>query len=65
RPRYGILLFVLFNLPYLTRIGTVSDPPVALLTASLAVTWLALLWLASAGELAVSQRNAEPFAKTA
>lgn len=65
RPRYGILLFVLFNLPYLTRIGTVSDPPVALLTASLAVTWLALLWLASTGELAVSQRNAEPFAKTA
>lgn len=62
--RSGIPLFVLFNLPYLSRIGTISDPPAAMTTASLAVAWLVLLWLTYTSEIAVSQRRVQPLART-
>lgn len=63
RPRVGIPLFVLFNLPYLTRLGTLADPPASLMTASLVVVWLALLWLTHTDEARVVQRSAQPFAR--
>ncbi|MCC6798578.1 MAG: hypothetical protein IT325_00555 [Anaerolineae bacterium] len=64
RPRVGIPLFALFNLPYLTRLVTLADPPTALMTASLVAAWLALLWLTVTDEARVFQRKAQPLAQT-